>query len=190
MWVYVFVVVSLFCVRGEFFVWDLVWWVVCVVWKIYALLESHLFHLNYISNFVVGKFCKVVSNWCYPHVCPLSVNKKVKDLLAPCLWHLLFYSFHTYFHTLPHFLPPENEVWGKVIFSQAYINPSVHKGWGVPMGGGLHPGGLHTGGLHPEEGSTSIGGVCIKGFCTPGEGQTPPSDTMRYSLLECILVLL
>ena len=57
------------------------------------------------------------------------------------------------------FLPPINEVWGKVIFSQAYVIPSVHKGVciqgvgsasrGVCIlvgGGGLHPGGLHPGG--------------------------------------------
>ena len=28
------------------------------------------------------------------------------------------------------FLPPANEVWGRVIFSQACVIPSVHKGEG------------------------------------------------------------
>ena len=36
----------------------------------------------------------------------------------------------------PNFLPPANEVWGKVIFSEACVKNSVHRG-----GGGLVPGG-------------------------------------------------
>ena len=31
----------------------------------------------------------------------------------------------------PHILPPANEVWGKVIFSEACVKNSVHRGWGV-----------------------------------------------------------
>ena len=42
-------------------------------------------------------------------------------------------------------LPPANEVWGKVIFSQACVKNSVHRG-------GLLPGGclVRVGGLLPE----------------------------------------
>ena len=46
-------------------------------------------------------------------------------------------------------LPPANEVWGKVIFSQACVKNSVHGGGacsrGVPALGGVLPGGLLRG---------------------------------------------
>ena len=43
----------------------------------------------------------------------------------------------------PNFLPPANEVWGKVIFSEACVKNSVHGegGWPGPRGGGWVPGG-------------------------------------------------
>ena len=47
---------------------------------------------------------------------------------------------------------PANEVWGKVIFSQACVIPSVH--WG--KGGWLSR-------MHPPE------GICIRGGLPPGE---------------------
>ena len=34
------------------------------------------------------------------------------------------------------FLPPANEVWDKVIFSEACVKNSVHKGWGCAWSGG------------------------------------------------------
>ena len=68
------------------------------------------------------------------------------------------------------FLPPAKEVWGKVIFSQACVKNSVHRGVpgprGVCSGGGawswgaLLPGGLlrgEAGGDHPGM-ATAAGG--------------------------------
>ena len=69
-------------------------------------------------------------------------------------------------------LPPANEVWGKVMFSQVFVHREVGGGWLSSMHhrshdqveAGLHPGGgvggLHTGedGPHPgERGSASRG---------------------------------
>ena len=57
----------------------------------------------------------------------------------------------TYLPVAADFLPPENEVWGKVIFSQASVIPSVHRGGSASGEGGLPPG---NGGL-PPAGSAS-----------------------------------
>ena len=87
-------------------------------------------------------------------------------------------------------LPPANEVWGKVTFSQACVIPSV-RGWGVGVGlpacitghmtrefasggsasrgvciWGDASGGMHLGGLHPR---ISVS----KGLNPAGLGQTP-----------------
>ena len=48
------------------------------------------------------------------------------------------------------FLPPANELWGKVIFSQACVKNSVHRG-GVPGPGG-----------------SALGGVCSRGSAPGG----------------------
>ena len=65
--------------------------------------------------------------------------------------------------------PPTNEVWGKVIFSQSCVIPSVH--------------GVGGGGLHPSRGSASRGlclptgvRVCIQGML----GRPPSRDTTGY----------
>ena len=52
------------------------------------------------------------------------------------------------------FLPPANEVWGKVIFSETCVKNSVHGGWGTTVGGGL-----------PQ---------CMLGYHLPPEPGTPP----------------
>ena len=57
------------------------------------------------------------------------------------------------------YLPPANEVWGKVIFSQAFVKNSVHRD-GVPGPGGLLRGCLLRGVLLP-------GGVCFRGGVNP-----------------------
>ena len=58
------------------------------------------------------------------------------------------------------FLPTANEVWGKVIFSEACVKNSVHGG-----GGGLLPGG-----------ACSSDGACSRGV--PGRGGgVPPHGT-------------
>ena len=89
------------------------------------------------------------------------------------------------------FLPPENEVWGKVMFSQVFFCPqggSASRGSASGRGDCIQEGGLHLGGgLHPE-GGLHLGGL----------GRTPPTrppilrDTVNEravrSLLECILV--
>ena len=56
-------------------------------------------------------------------------------------------------------LPPANEVWGKVIFSQACVIPSVHR-WEVGFPACIT--------------DHMTGGVCIqRGICIQGVGQTP-----------------
>ena len=57
------------------------------------------------------------------------------------------------------YLPPANEVWGKVIFSEACVKNSVHRGWYLPPRGGGVPG---LGGV------CSSGGACSRGVCSQG----------------------
>ena len=45
------------------------------------------------------------------------------------------------------FLPPANEVWGKVIFSQACDSHSVHRGWGGALSRGCAGGVPSKGGV-------------------------------------------
>ena len=77
--------------------------------------------------------------------------------------------------TIVQFIPPANQVWGKVIFSEACVKNSVHRGvWsgGVPTPvGGLLPGGSGPGGV---------------------PGGDPPGRLLLRAvriLLECIVVL-
>ena len=66
------------------------------------------------------------------------------------------------------FLPPANEVWGKVIFSQACVKNSVHKGGAWSQGGSAPGGCLVLGGSAPR-------GVCSQGvFSRGGAGGDPP----------------
>ena len=65
-------------------------------------------------------------------------------------------------------LPPANEVWGKVIFSEASVKNSVHRGGGGPqgesgLGGCLALGGACSGGVGLVWGVWSWG-------CVPGPG--------------------
>ena len=74
------------------------------------------------------------------------------------------------------YLPPSNEVWGKVLFSQVFACPQGRKGlstgWSL-LTGGLHPGGClqgglprgsaSSGGLYPGSGGLHQVGVCIRG---------------------------
>ena len=87
------------------------------------------------------------------------------------------------------FLPPANEVWGKVIFSEACVKNSVHEGEGVPGPGGRVPGpggSAPRGGLVPGE---SGPGGCL----LPGVVWRPPPGQLLLPavriLLECILVI-
>ena len=79
------------------------------------------------------------------------------------------------------FLPPAKEVWGKVIFSEACVKNSVHKGsawlggmhgWGACMAGGrAWPGGMHGWG----GGHVWLGGACVARMPPPS---LIPRDTV------------
>ena len=68
----------------------------------------------------------------------------------------------------------QNEVWGKVVFSEACVKNSVHRGhvwWGVACMAGRHAwqgacmaGGMHGGG-HAWQGWHAWQGVCMVGGC-------------------------
>ena len=78
-----------------------------------------------------------------------------------CAYKTSIFHLNTEFlHTVRLLLPPANEVWGKVIFSQACVKNSVHReGCLLPGGGGCLlrgvPGGdlpgttTAAGGTHP-----------------------------------------
>ena len=84
-------------------------------------------------------------------------------------------------------LPPANEVWCKVIFSQAYVKNSVHGGGGVLVPGEcLVPEGEVPGSgecLVPEGEVPGLEGCLVE---TPLTGRLLPR-AVRI-LLECILV--
>ena len=72
------------------------------------------------------------------------------------------------------FVPPANEVWGKVIFSQACVIPSIHKGGGVGWLSSMHHR-SHDWGVCIQD------GVCIQGrFGRTSLHPQPPLDTIRY----------
>ena len=87
------------------------------------------------------------------------------------------------------FLPRANEVWGKVIFSEACVKNSVHRGGLVPGvgglvlgGGGSGPGGclLPRGGLVLGGGGSGPGGTCSWGVWSRGGvpgGDSPGTAT-------------
>ena len=78
----------------------------------------------------------------------------------------------TRFDNIARSLPPANEVWGKVIFSEACVKNSVHMGGGclvpgdgVPVSGRVPgPRGMSApgGGVCSHEGAWSRGGVCSR----------------------------
>ena len=85
---------------------------------------------------------------------------------------------------LTYYLPPANEVWGKVIFSQACVKNSVHRGVPGP-GGGLLPGW----GSAPRGVAWSRRGCLFPGGA--GWWRPPPGHLLLravHILLECILV--
>ena len=55
---------------------------------------------------------------------------------------LVFFCFCLFLFCL--FLPSANEVWGKVIFSEAYVKNTVHGGGGVALVRGVHGCGGHA----------------------------------------------
>ena len=97
-------------------------------------------------------------------------------------------------------LPAANEVWSKVIFSQACVIPPVHGegggDWvpsmhhrshdhGVCIQGGSASRGSPSGGLHLE-GSASRR-VCIQGFCIREGGLHPEGSASRRVCIQGVL---
>ena len=103
-------------------------------------------------------------------------------------------------HARKRSLPPANEVWGKVIFSEACVKNSVHRGvpgWGVsaPGGvpglggclvwGGLLPGGVSTLGGAWSGGCLLVGCLLLRGawsgrVCSGGVPGGDPPDGYCY----------
>ena len=84
-------------------------------------------------------------------------------------------------------LPPANEVWGKVMFSQASV---------CPRGGFLYDVTSCLAAWSHVPGGTVEGGLCLGGFLSRGRGVSVREIPHLYSeeravrfLLECFLVL-
>ena len=90
-------------------------------------------------------------------------------------------------------LPPANEVWGKVIFSESCVKNSVHRGgvclsacWDTPLGAGTPPGSRQ----HPPPGADPPGAEAPRSRTPPVQsmlGDTVKARSVRI-LLECNLV--
>ena len=77
--------------------------------------------------------------------------------IACQVYHTLFATKGSQYYKLKIvLLPPTNEVWGKVIFSEACVKNSVHRG-GVWSGGVPDPKGDALSGW----GGLVLGGVCV-----------------------------
>ena len=74
------------------------------------------------------------------------------------------------------YLPPANEVWDKVIFSEACVKNSVHRG------GAWSPGGV------PGPGGWGVPGP--GGWGVPGPGGGVCADPPRWLLLRAVRILL
>ena len=84
------------------------------------------------------------------------------------------------------YLPPANEVWGKVIFSVACVKVSVHGGCLVPGEGVSGPGGGFW-----SQGDISYPAGGLGSGCVCGDPHSPPRWLLLRAvriLLECILV--
>ena len=80
------------------------------------------------------------------------------------------------------YLPPANEVWGKVIFSEACVKNSVHRGWYLPPRGG---GGVPGLGVSAPGGVPAPGGSAPRGV--PGPGGVVCSQGGAWSGGSCLL---
>ena len=82
------------------------------------------------------------------------------------------YSFniaHSPFWLFLSLLPPANEVWGKVIFSEVCVKNSVH--WGESAAGGMpSPGGMVPGGAWSSRGAWSRDECLVRGDLVQGRG--------------------
>ena len=85
------------------------------------------------------------------------------------------------------FLPPANEVWDKVIFSEACVKNSVHRGRVLP------PGGTSSRGCFLKGGASSWGLLPPGGAFSRGVPAGDPPGWLLLRpvriLLECILVI-
>ena len=75
---------------------------------------------------------------------------------------------------LEQFLPPANEVWDKVIFSEACVKNSVH-------GGVSALGGVCSGGVSAPGGMSAPGGVCSQGYVCSG-GVSAPGGCLLWGV--------
>ena len=69
------------------------------------------------------------------------------ELLSCLLRKKYCHNLPCFYATFAFLLPPANEVWGKVIFSEACVKNSVHRGgstWAGPPRPGTPPGTRHT----------------------------------------------
>ena len=111
------------------------------------------------------------------------------------MFKILIFPLQTFFDTACHLvtlkLPPGNEVWGEVIFSQARVIPPVHGGFCLLQGDciqrGLHPDWSASRGVGQTPQSAYRGGGSVSRLV----GQNSPLDPGKWAvriILECFLV--
>ena len=135
--------------------------------------------------------CLVCKWCCAPEICRPLHESRYQNLTCNNLssvWSFIIIKMYL--------LPPANEVWGKVTFSEACVKNSVHKGWGSGPKGVPGPGGAWSwGGVSTTKGEVEGGLVQphTQGGSWGGTGQAPPQGyccAVVRILLECILVLI
>ena len=92
---------------------------------------------------------------------------QVIRLCVRSCWFTLMYSFnitHSPFWLFLSLLPPASKVWGKVIFSEACVKNSVHRG-GVCCWGDAWSMGYATRGVPGPAGVPGHGGAWFRGEC-------------------------
>ena len=118
----------------------------------------------------VGRFIQGQTCW------QKELLNSLLNLLTKCLpkhltWELVLLNFYR-----------PQRIWGKVIFSEACVKNSVHRGGGMHGQGGMRGGGCALQGACVVEGHAWQGGVHDRGACVAGghAWHTPPADTTRY----------
>ena len=93
---------------------------------------------------------------------------------------IFFVSFSKAIHKILEYLPPANEVWGKIIFSQAFVILSTGmKGWLPRMHHRSHDQRVWIWGGVPQ-GEVCLQGICLQGGCLhPGGGSAPRGSASR-----------
>ena len=158
----IYLFISISSVTIVYFVLTMVLVHILIQWSFMRTFLYIIFYKTFLIHFVEWQQIRnrIKKQLCSKHTPQRAQNTK----------HVI--SLHLY--RVPHFLPPANEVWGKVIFSQACVKNSVHKGgvwsWGVPAVGGAwswvgvcSQGGAWSGGVCSQGGEPGPGGVCSRG---------------------------